>query len=149
LTTAGIEPMPSKKKQSLLGTLPKLHTFFLNPYADVRFSSCPQCGGKTKIRKKPFLIHINPNQLLVLNMSGPYCPACDLMILHQDKLEALMVAAFEQRRPEILGNEYLVMGTMERQAWLQWGKEPLDPKATIANLHVFKKVVSFERPRWE
>jgi hypothetical protein len=41
------------------------------------------------------------------------------------------------------------MGTMERQAWLQSLKEPLDPKSTLAYLHVFKKVVSFERPRWE
>jgi hypothetical protein len=37
-----------------------------------------------KARKRPFLIHIEPKHLLVLNMTGRYCPACDLIILHQD-----------------------------------------------------------------
>src|SRR5579863_363777 len=131
--------MPSKKKHSLLGNLPKRYTFFLNPYTDQRFNSCPQCGGKTKIRKKPFVVHVDPLQLLILNMSGPYCPSCDLMILHKDKLENLLVIAFEQHRPDMIGNEYLVMGTVERTFWLRTLKEPVEPKTTLANLHVFKK----------
>jgi hypothetical protein len=71
------------------------------------------------------------------------------MILHKDKLENLLVIAFEQRRPDMIGNEYLVIGTVERSFWLRTLKEPVEPKTTLANLHVFKKVVTFERPRWE
>jgi hypothetical protein len=34
--------------------------FFLNPYQDVRFSTCPQCANKTGQRKLPLFIHIDP-----------------------------------------------------------------------------------------
>ena len=54
------------------------------------------------------------------------------------------------RHNPIWRNEYLVMGTVERSFWLRTLKEPVEPKTTFANLHVFKKVVSFElqRPHW-
>jgi hypothetical protein len=29
------------------------HKFFLNPYKDARFTSCPKCTAKTKLRKFP------------------------------------------------------------------------------------------------
>ena len=32
-----------------LGKQPRRHDFFLNPYRDWRFSSCPQCGEKTRV----------------------------------------------------------------------------------------------------
>jgi len=81
-------------------------------------------------------------------MSGPYCPTCDLQILHKDKLEQLLVLTFERRQPDMIGNEYLVMGTVDRSVWLRTLKEQVDPKTTLAQLHVFKGVVTFERPRW-
>jgi thiol-disulfide isomerase/thioredoxin len=141
--------MGSDKKENLLSSrLPDLHDFFLNPYEDVRFSTCPICNNKTKIRKKPFLIHIDPRQLLILNMSGPYCPYCDLMILHKDVMEELMANAFHERRPEIVGNPYLVLGTVERSFWLRSLKESLDPQTIFANLHSFKNALVIDRPKW-
>ena len=47
-----------------LGKQPPRHRFFLNPYTDVRFTTCPQCGGKTRVRKLPLVIHIDPAQLV-------------------------------------------------------------------------------------
>ena len=41
--------------------------FILNPYSDVRFTRCPRCQGKTKQRKLPLLIHVDPMQLIALN----------------------------------------------------------------------------------
>ena len=48
--------------------------FFLNPYPDQRFTRCPKCEGKTKLRKLPLLIHLQPINLMALNKSCRYCP---------------------------------------------------------------------------
>jgi len=71
--------------------------------------------GRTKLRKNPFLVHIIPAFPTLLNMTGPYCPKCDLLILHQDKVERMLMAACELNgHPELIGNEYLVVGIVER-----------------------------------
>src|SRR6266700_5615395 len=70
------------------GKQPPRYRFFLNPYTDVRFTTCPQCRGKTSQRKLPLVIHIDPMQLVALNKTCRYCPRCDLLIAHQDELEA-------------------------------------------------------------
>jgi hypothetical protein len=60
-----------KKKNPQLGKLPPLYRFFLNPYEDVRFSSCPQCANKTWQRKLPLFIHVSPEQPVTLNKTCP------------------------------------------------------------------------------
>jgi hypothetical protein len=125
-----------------LGHLLPAHRFFLNPYRDARFTTCPKCGGKTRLRKRPFLVHVDPRNLLVLNMSGPYCGACDLVILHQDKLESVMVMAVHAQMPEVLGNDYLVLGTIERTYWRH--REQLKEADIFDYLHDFKDVWVFE-----
>ncbi|MBN1963586.1 MAG: hypothetical protein JW910_02995 [Anaerolineae bacterium] len=140
--------MAKKRRKTRLGKLPPQHTFFLNPYSDARFTRCPSCEQPMKQRKRPFLIHIDPQVLLTLNMTGRYCPACDLIILHQDVLEDLLVRAFEQKMPEIVGNNYLVIGTVERAAWRAAQKKALDYETLFANLHDFKQVVIYEPRRW-
>jgi hypothetical protein len=133
-----------QKKKRTLGNLEPKHRFFLNPYKASRFTRCPQCLGKTKIRKYPFGIHIDPDVLMTLNMSGPYCPACDLIILHQDKVETLLVLSFETRQPEIIGNDYLIVGTVERSYWNKASKKGGTYQEFFDNLHDFKEVVVFE-----
>ena len=139
----------STQKPARLGKLPPRHRFFLNPYVDERFTRCPGCGDATKVRKKPFLIHIDPDVLLLLNMRGRYCPACDVLILHQNVVEDLLVRTFEQRRPDIIGNDYLILGTVEPAFWRKHkGKATAGP--LFDNLHDFEQVVVYEpmRPRW-
>lgn len=131
----------SKKPQ--LGKLPPKYKFFLNPY-NFRFSRCPQCDRKMKVRKHPFFIHIDPQQPLVLNMTGKYCPGCDLLILHQDKVEELLTAAMMGRDPDVIGNDYLFIGTLERKGWREAQKNPYGLKATFRYLHDFKEYVTFE-----
>jgi YgiT-type zinc finger domain-containing protein len=134
----------TQEKRPQLGELPPKHTFFLNPYRDERFTRCPMCSQLTKVRKKPYLIHIDPRQILVLNVSGRYCPDCDLLILHQDVVEDLMVRAFQERDPSLIGNDYLIIGTVERRGWREG-----DPKTLLANLHDFREVVTFQlEPGW-
>ena len=105
------------KKIPRLGKQPPRFDFFLNPYPDVRFTGCPKCGQKTKLRKLPLVIHVDPAQLLSLNKTCRYCPYCDLLIVHQDELEHFLAAYFEETKPEVVGNEYLVVGTVDRADW--------------------------------
>ena len=100
-----------------LGTQPPRYRFFPNPYTDARFTTCPQCGEKTRVRKLPLVIHIDPMQLVALNKTCRYCPRCDLLIAHQDELEAWLAAFFGHHEPELVGNSYLVVGTEDRAAW--------------------------------
>ena len=62
-----------------LGKQPPRYRFFLNPYTDARFMKCPQCLAKTRQRKLPLVIHIEPLQLVALNKTCRYCPHCDLL----------------------------------------------------------------------
>ena len=97
-----------------------------------------------KVRKHPFFIHVYPGQPIVLNMNGRYCPHCDLLILHQDKVEELLAAALALQDPELIGNAYLIVGTVERQGWRQAQKEPYYLQAAFENLHDFEEVVTFK-----
>src|SRR6266567_9481953 len=49
-----------KKKTEQLGKQPPRYRFFLNPYQDMRFTRCPQCDNKTRLRKLPLIIHLEP-----------------------------------------------------------------------------------------
>jgi hypothetical protein len=123
------------------------HYFFLNPYKDAAFTKCPKCNDNTKIRKFPLVIHIDPQQLLLLNKKCRYCVKCDLIIAKKSELESLMVTCFEQPMPEIIGNNYLVMGVAERRDWLESKKGKISQSETMERILVFKDVLNFELVR--
>ncbi|MDQ3699973.1 MAG: hypothetical protein M3442_03520 [Chloroflexota bacterium] len=132
-----------------LGQQPPRYRFFLNPYPDVRFTTCPQCGDKTRVRKLPLVIHIDPMQLVALNKTCRYCPSCDLLIAHRDELEAWLAAFFGQQKPEVVGNDYLVVGTEDRATWHRGTRTPRPVQELLAGLHDFAAVVRFEpAARW-
>jgi len=127
-----------------LGKQKPRYKFFLNPYSDVRFTRCPQCQGKTKQRKLPLLIHVDPMNLMALNKTCRYCPYCDLLIAHQDEIEANLAASFAQSKPEVVGNDYLVLGTLDRPDWQRGVSTHLSIPEMLAALHDFKQVLTFE-----
>ena len=133
-----------KKTMTQLGKQPPRYRFFLNPYEDMRFTRCPQCEGKTKLRKLPLVIHIDPMLPLALNKTCRYCPYCDLLIAHQDELESLLTAIFSVHNPEIVGNDYLVIGTMDRPEWKRGTQDQLPLKDLLEVLLDFKEVVTFK-----
>lgn len=137
---------PKHKKRVQFGKLPPKHIFFLNPYTNERFTRCPKCGGKTLKRKRPFLIHIDPQLLMNCNLTTPYCPVCDLIIMHQDVLEQFLAESCERNgRPDLIGNNYLVIGTVERSAFARSFEDThLTFEDTVAHSHDFKEVVRFE-----
>ena len=138
--------MPTKKppRRTTLGKLPPMYKFILNPYQDARFTSCPRCEAKMRSRKLPFVVHVDPRQLVVLNMTARYCPDDDLLILHKDKLETLLAAAVAQSAPELIGNDYLVLGTLERSALRQIASSPFTFDAIFDAMHDFTEYLTVE-----
>ena len=129
------------------GRQPPRHRFFLNPYTDSRFTVCPQCGRKTRSRKLPLVIHIDPRQLIALNKTCRYCAHCDLLIAHRDQLESTLAASLS--RVAVGSQEYLVLGTMDRAAWRRGTRTPPAVGDALEHVHDFAQALRFEPlPRW-
>lgn len=122
----------------------KKHKFFLNPYSDCAFTKCPKCETKTKIRKFSLVINIEPQQLFLLNKQCKYCTKCDLIIVKKQEIESLMTASMIKENPQIIGNHYLVIGTLERQDWKQGNQGLLSCKEIIERMYVFEHQWNFE-----
>ena len=133
-----------KVKKTVIKPEKTRHYFFLNPYEDCAFTKCPKCDQATKVRKFPLAIHIDPQQLLFLNKSCRYCEKCDLIIVKKPEVESLMAASFENVNPSIIGNEYLVFGTLDRSDWQRYKEAPTDSKEAFKQVYVFKDVLKFE-----
>jgi len=131
-----------------LDNMPRRHHFFLNPYQEARFTRCPKCDGKTRLRKFPLVIHVDPRNPVALHKNCRYCPGCDLIIAHQDEVEAQLTLLFTERNPELVGNEYLVMGTLDRAVWRRSLERPMTIPELLGRLHVFKEVYRFEPARY-
>ena len=120
------------------------HYFFLNPYEDCAFTKCPQCNAKTKVRKFPLVIHIDPQQLFLMNKMCKYCVDCDLIITKQSEVEHLLTERFLEVDPGIIGNDYIVMGTLDKKDWRNRDKDADDPAKTIRKMYVFQNHLNFE-----
>jgi hypothetical protein len=83
----------------------------------MRLSRCPACEKLTYGRKFALLIHVEGFGPCVQGKTCKYCSACELIICDQVKLETELTNAFQQLRPEVIGNEYLVVGTMDLKTW--------------------------------
>jgi len=139
------------REEPWLGNLMPLYKFFLNPYADLRFtSSCPSCCGKTKQRKLPLAIHVSDWGMVILNKTCRFCPACELVIGHQDEIEGFLAQLFAESAPEVVGNDYLIVGTVDRKDWRRGLVKPLTSEEMLTALHDFKDHLHFKpSPRWE
>ena len=135
--------MPREKTAPMprFGQLPPRYRFALNPYQDSRFTTCPICEQRTRWRKFVLVIHIDPLMLVALNVHCRYCPDCDLLIAHQDQLETQLAAHLADYAPALVGNRYLVLGTLERIAWLQGRQRPLSLNETRQHMADFAEVV--------
>ena len=100
-----------------IGKLPPRYSFILNPYTDVRLSKCPRCQKPTHLRKFALFIHIDAWGPMALGKTCRYCSRCALIMAHQDELEAQLAHSFSQIAPEFIGNEYLVLGTIDKKVW--------------------------------
>jgi hypothetical protein len=141
----------AKKKKIKIGDLDPLYSFTIIPYPDQRFSSCPSCGKRTGQLKRPLLIYVEPRHSICLNYTCRYCKHCDLLIAHKHDVEHILTNMFMQLDPDAIGNQYLIIGTVEKKAWRENMKNPKGPDAILAQLHDFKNVLSeirMTQPGW-
>lgn len=130
-----------KNDDSRIGALAPRYLFCLNPYEDARFTRCPKCEGLARLRKFPLAIHVDDFGMFVLNKTVRFCPGCELMIVHRDELEDYLAAFFQKHNPDVIGNDYLVVGTLDRPDWQRGARGQLDLEDMLQNLHDFKQYV--------
>ncbi len=130
--------MEKNAARKQFGYLPPRFNFSLNPYSELRFSRCPVCPNKTGQRKLPLLIHVEPKNLIALNYTNRYCRCCDMLIGHKHEIEHHLTEMFLKINPEIIGNYYLVFGTVEKIAWRENINHPKPLNEIRQHIHDFK-----------
>jgi hypothetical protein len=120
------------------GNLPPKYNFSLNPYPEMRFSRCPDCQRKTGQRKLPLLIHVAPKNLIALNYTNRYSKDCDMLIGHKHEIEHHLTEKFLEINAEVIGNDYLVFGTVEKQAWRENMNQLKPFNEMLDHFHDFK-----------
>ena len=105
---------------------------------------------QTRQRKLQLVIHVMPHYPVSINRTCRYCPDCDLLIVHQDEREQLLASLFERYAPKVIGNDYLVISTQERDAWTQALQEPLPFGEMLNTLPGFKQYLNYDlvEPAW-
>lgn len=114
------------------------YRFVINPYPDVSCTTCPSCEKRTAQRKTPLLIHVDPHNLIALNYTCRYCAGCDLLIGKKNEIEAYLTRLFTERDPQVIGNDYLIIGTVEKSAWRKNMLQPVPPLEMLRHIHDFK-----------
>lgn len=127
-----------------LSSFKRKYKFFLNPYNDAAFTKCPQCNRNTVVRKIALLIHIDPHDLFVLNKQCKFCAVCELIIAKKSEIESMMVRKFEMVKPEIIGNDYLVIGVVDKSNWNLVKNMKMTSKDLLDSAYIFKDVLNFE-----
>ena len=128
-----------------IGKLPPRYSFLLNSYSEVRLSKCPKCQRPTHLRKFVLLVHIERWGLMALGKTCRYCSSCELIMVQQDELEAELAHSVDQIAPEVVGNKYMVLGTVKKKSWqagLSGRPQPLGEM--LKHVADFKKAYDFE-----
>jgi hypothetical protein len=123
------------------GELKPKYSFILNPYSEHRVSSCPLCQKLTHMRKFALLIYVEDWGIMTLGKTCRYCTPCELIIAHQDELEQELTLSFSRIKPEVIGQPYLVIGTIDKKVWKRGLKERPTFEETRKNTADFKKVL--------
>ncbi|HLG64832.1 MAG TPA: tetratricopeptide repeat protein [Ktedonosporobacter sp.] len=127
-----------------LGKQPPRYDFLLNPYPDLRFTTCPRCQGKTHLRKFSLVVHVNPDHTAILDKRCRFCDACDLLMVHQRQLEGQLTTECMVSNPKVIGNNYQVVGTLDRAKWDQGKQATVSFEHLREHLHDFKEVVTLQ-----
>ena len=120
------------------GHLKLKYNFSLNPYPDQKFSKCPDCNRKTGQRKLPLCIYVKPSSPIFLNYTNRYCSHCDMLIAHKHEIESHLLKTFQQIDNSVIGNDYLIIGTIEKKAWKDNIKQPIPFDELQDYVHDFK-----------
>ena len=100
------------------------------------------CNVKSGQRKVPLLIHIAPIHLVALNYTCRFCANCDLLVAHKAEVEHLLHDLLMHVDPAAIGNDYMVLGTVEKGAWREGLTRPKSPAEIFPHVHDFKRQYS-------
>ena len=128
-----------------MGALPSRYSFALNPYTGGRFTTCPGCEAKTRVRKLPFVIHTEGVGLFVLRKTCRLCIACDMVIVHQYELEPLIAARLRGREAANRPLDYLVLGTVDPQVWRKGLSEGVSFDELLLHMADFRRHMQVEQ----
>ena len=117
--------------------------YFLNDDEDYAFSRCPECDEGTKRRRYHLTVLIEPSTLLLINLQCRYCERDDLLIAKQDDLDAELAKELRGERPELIGNDYVAIGIVDRADLRELTGE-LDASWTIAHTKAWREVYEYD-----
>jgi hypothetical protein len=68
---------------------------------------------------------------MVLGKTCRYCSSCEIVMVHRKELETELARGFSQVALEVIGKDYLVLGTIEKKIWQQGLGSPGKPIADM------------------
>jgi hypothetical protein len=127
------------------GALPPRYSFALNPYADARFTKCPRCGAKTRVRKIPLVVHVDSLGLFILRKTCRLCVVCETLIAHQGEIEPLIDAFRRRQGANNRQGAYVVLGTVECRVWRRGLSGGMPPDELFRHMADFKAYLRIDR----
>jgi len=125
------------------GKLAPRYDLFLNVNHTMRFTTCPRCRIKTLARRFSLVVLIGSGYALVVEKTCRFCPSCDLLVVHQDQLEAQLTSQFLRINPQAIGSDYQLVGTLDKEQWQQVKREAPAFEEIREYLYDFKETVTF------
>jgi len=61
------------------------------------------------------------------------------LIGKKSEIEAHLTRLFKELNPSVIGNDYLIIGSVERNAWRENMKQPTPPSEMLRYVHDFKE----------
>ena len=93
-------------------------------------------------RKVALVAVVEPRHLVTLDVTCRTCSRCDLLIAHQTDVSTILAEVFREHDPSVIGNPYVIAGTMARADWQQVAERPLTVEQTAQHVRPFAEVVS-------
>ncbi len=102
------------------------YTCYLNPFVDLRFSRCPNCEGRTQIRRFALVVHVDPVGIFPTRVSCRWCRACSVVIVHQREFENTLKAGLAAASPGQVDSNYVIIGSLEMRIWARMSRGVAD-----------------------
>jgi hypothetical protein len=68
-------------------------------------------------------------------------------LAHQEEVETELTTLFEEKRPEVVGNDYMVVGTVEMGVWRRSLAQPLTAAELLAHTSDIEHPMTVHDPR--
>jgi hypothetical protein len=100
--------------------------------------NCACCERRTLQGWVVLVAHIAAGCTVPVATPCRYCRACDVLTVRPRDLDAALAERFLPQRPEILGQSYIVLGSLDESGSHLLGSEALTPDDLADFLHDFR-----------